>query len=312
MTKTAKAAKSASTAGTATTASATTTATPTATTNGITSIRRVTSGTRLARVARVATTGHRIAALEGDSAHAELIRGIVTGAGHECVTFLDGRRLLLALRKITFDLLLLDWHATRVTGMEIVVWVRAHLDPRIPVIFLARRGSEDDIAVALAAGADDYLIKPIRPAELAARMHALLRRVYPGARQSEEEHLSFGRYGFDLEARQATRDGVAVALTPKEFNVAVLMFRNAGRVVTREHLVMAVWGRDLPAMSRTIDTHISRMRSKLGLREEEGARVMPVYTYGYRLELLDDGVPRQAVAKRKKGTRRCLSAKQCN
>lgn len=308
-----KTAKTSATATTATTAKATSTTATTTVTNGITSIRRITSGTRLARVARVATTGHRIAALEGDGAHAELIRSIVTGAGHECVTFLDGRRLLLALRKVTFDLLLLDWHATRVTGTEIVVWVRAHLDPRIPVIFLARRGSEDDIAVALAAGADDYLVKPIRPAELAARIHALLRRVYPDARQSEEEHLSFGRYGFDLEARQATRDGVAVALTPKEFNVAVLMFRNAGRVVTREHLVMAVWGRDLPVMSRTIDTHISRMRNKLGLREEEGARVMPVYTYGYRLELLDGGgAPRQAVAKRKKGTRRCLSAKQCN
>ncbi len=252
-------------------------------------------------------TGLRIAALEGDSAQAAMLRTIVTGAGHECVIFCDGRRMLLTLRKVTFDLLLLDWQAPQVTGMEVLGWVRAHLDPRIPVMFVARRGAEDDIATALAAGADDYMVKPIRPVELAARIQALLRRVYPDTRQRDDARRSWGAFAFDTVTRQATRDGAAVALTPKEFDLALLMFRNEGRVVPREHMVAAVWGREIPPMSRTIDTHVSRVRNKLGLWEESGVRVLPVYTFGYRLELLDDAERQRAAGRQKKGTRRCLS-----
>lgn len=245
-------------------------------------------------------TGLRIASLESDSAQAAKIRGIVTGGGHECVTFTDGRRMLLTLRKVSFDLLLLDWEAPHVCGMEVLGWARAHLDPRLPVMFVAGRQGEDDIAQALAAGADDYMVKPIRPVELSARLHALLRRAYPDTRQRDDERLSWGRYAFDVVARQAQRDGLAVPLTPKEFDLALLMFRNANRVVPREHMVTAVWGREFSPMSRTIDTHMSRVRNKLELWDEHGVRVVPVYTFGYRLELLDDAALAAAPWGRKK------------
>lgn len=245
--------------------------------------------------------------MEADSAHAAIIRAVVTGAGHECVTFADGRRMLLTLRKVAFDLLLLDWQSPQVTGMEVLDWVRTHLDPRLPVMFVARRDNEDDIAAVLGAGADDFAVKPIRPVELAARIQALLRRVYPDTRARQEVRLAWGGFGFDTLTRRVTHDGVAVALTPKEFDLALLMFRNEGRVVPREHMVAAVWGREIPPMSRTIDTHVSRVRNKLGLWEENGVRVLPVYTFGYRLELLDDAERARAAGRRKKGTRRCLS-----
>ncbi|WP_066734656.1 response regulator transcription factor [Cupriavidus sp. D384] len=262
-------------------------------------------------------TGLRVASLENDSAQAAMIRAIVSGAGHECVTFTDGRRMLLTLRKVTFDLLLLDWDVPHVSGLEVLHWVRTHLDPRLPVMFVARRPAEADIAAALAAGADDYMVKPIRSVELSARVQALLRRVYPDTRQRDDDRLTWGRYAFDIVTHQATRDGAVVPLTPKEFELALLMFRNANRVVPRDHMVTAVWGREFSPMSRTIDTHISRVRNKLGLWDENGVRVVPVYTYGYRLELLDAQAAGDAMAQRrgsasqapdeKKGTRRCLS-----
>ncbi|AZG12895.1 MULTISPECIES: response regulator transcription factor [Cupriavidus] len=258
-------------------------------------------------------TGLRVASLESDAAQAAMIRAVVTGAGHECVTFADGRRMLLTLRKVAFDLLLLEWDAPHVSGLEVHNWARAHLDPRLPVMFVARRNGEAEIAAALAAGADDYMAKPIRAVELSARIHALLRRVYPDTRQRDDDRLGWGRYTFDLVTRQTARNGVTVPLTPKEFDLALLMFRNANRVVPREHMVTAVWGREFSPMSRTIDTHISRVRNKLGLWDENGVRVVPVYTHGYRLELLEDqrpaaGIPAApAPAPRKKGTRRCLS-----
>lgn len=229
-----------------------------------------------------------------------MIRAIVTGAGHECVTFTDGRRMLLTLRKVAFDLLLLEWDAPHVTGVEVLHWVRTHLDARLPVMFVARRNIEADIAAVLAAGADDYVVKPIRSVELSARIQALLRRVYPDTRQRDEDRLSWGRYAFNLVSRETARDGVVVPLTPKEFDLALLMFRNANRVVPREHMVTAVWGREFSPMSRTIDTHISRVRNKLGLWEDNGVRVIPVYTYGYRLELLEDQMSTPASEAHKK------------
>ncbi|WP_404992272.1 response regulator transcription factor [Cupriavidus pauculus] len=253
------------------------------------------------------TTGLRIAALEDDSAHAALIRDVVTGAGHECLTFADGRRLLLTLRRITFDLLLLTWDVPQISGTEVLGWVRAHLDPRIPVMFVSDRCGEDDVVAAMNAGADDYVVKPIRPREFAARIEALLRRAYPDSHRLDENRLSWGAYVFDVVARQASHHGRTVPLTPKEFDLALLMFRNQGRVVPREHMLTTVWGRDMPPMSRTIDTHVSRVRTKLGLWEDNGVRVLPVYTFGYRLELLDDEERKRIARGEKKGTRRCLS-----
>ncbi|RZT38486.1 response regulator transcription factor [Cupriavidus agavae] len=209
-------------------------------------------------------------------------------ADHECRTFSDGRRMLLTLRRVSFDLLLLEWRVAGMGGMEILEWARAHLDPRIPVMFLAAHDDEADIAAALGAGADDYMLKPIRPVELAARVGALLRRAYPDIGACGDSLITCGAFTFDVLARQATRHGAVITLTPKEFELALLLFRNEGRVVPREHMVLAIWGRDIPPMSRTIDTHISRVRNKLGLWDENGVRVQPVYTYGYRLERVDE------------------------
>lgn len=235
--------------------------------------------------------GKRIASLEDDAAQAALVRHIVTNAGHECITFADSARLLLTLRTVSFDLLLLDWELPGQSGREVLAWVRGNLDRHLPVMFLTCRGAEADVVEGLMGGADDYMAKPVRPAELAARIDCLLRRSYP-ERAAPGAPLTVGSYIFDCAARHVTCRGRPVSLTPKEFDLAVLLFRNEGRIVGRDHIVAAVWGRDLSPMSRTIDTHISRVRSKLDLHPRQGIRLTPVYTHGYRLEL----TPREVAA----------------
>jgi len=150
------------------------------------------------------------------------------------------------------------------------------------VLFMTSRSGEDDIVAGLAAGADDYMIKPIRRSELVARVQALLRRAYPT--QTASEHLQFGAYKFETRAGRVSINEVPVEMTQKEFDLALLLFRNLGRPLSRAYILEAVWSRDVDIPSRTMDTHISRVRSKLELRPENGYRLAPVYSYGYRLE----------------------------
>ena len=146
------------------------------------------------------------------------------------------------------------------------------------------RDSEQDIVFALESGADDYMIKPARQNELLARVHALLRRAYP---REEDKQLSFPPYEIDTQRGEIRRAGSKIELTPKEFDLAVVLFRNMGRLMSRGHLQEAVWGRSGELATRTVDTHVSQVRKKLDLRAESGFRVVPVYNYGYRLEQIE-------------------------
>lgn len=159
--------------------------------------------------------GKRIASLEDAPADAALIRQVIASAGHECVSFGESRRLLLALRDAGFDLLLLDWQMPDLSGREVLAWVRTHLDRRVPVMFLTCRDAEHDIVNALTGGADDYMVKPVRQAELAARIECLLRRACP-AYLAPHAPLRLGDYAFDCATRKATCNGHPVGLTPKE------------------------------------------------------------------------------------------------
>jgi DNA-binding response OmpR family regulator len=143
------------------------------------------------------------------------------------------------------------------------------------------RDSEQDIVYALENGADDYMIKPARQNELIARVHALLRRAYP---REEESLLSFPPFEIDTRRSEIRRAGTRIELTPKEYDLTVILFRNLGRLMSRGHLQESVWGRSGDLATRTVDTHVSQVRKKLDLRPETGYRVVPVYNYGYRLE----------------------------
>jgi DNA-binding response OmpR family regulator len=160
--------------------------------------------------------------------------------------------------------------------------VRANVRDNVPVLFTTARDSEQDIVKALKAGADDYLVKPPRRLELVSRVNALWRRASGAA--AEPKLLEHPPYRLDLAERRAYRDEAEVKLTPKEFEVAWLLFRQLGRVTSRGHLLEAVWGQSAGITTRTVDSHVSRMRAKLALQPEHGFRLVSIYGYGYRLE----------------------------
>jgi DNA-binding response OmpR family regulator len=224
----------------------------------------------------------RIAVLDDDRSQVELVCQVLSAAGHACHPFQSGKEMLNQLRRESFDMLILDWQVPDLTGPEVLRWVREKLPAILPVLFMTSRSGEDDIVAGLAAGADDYMIKPIRRGELVARVQALLRRAYPS--QNPVEQIQFGDYVFESRTGRLMVDGNPIDVTQKEFDLALLFFRNLGRPLSRAYILEAVWARDVEIPSRTMDTHVSRVRSKLQLRPENGFRLAPVYSYGYRLE----------------------------
>lgn len=226
----------------------------------------------------------RIAALDDEPSQLDLIRHTMEGLGHECHGFPDGRSLLRALRQESFDLLILDWALPDMAGPSVVRVIREEMLSRLPVLFVTNRREEADMVEGLGAGADDFMVKPIRVGELSARTQALLRRAYPSQHETE---VVFGPYHFYPHSRTLKVHGVSLELKHREYELALFLFQNMGRLLSREHLREAVWGQGPDASSRSLDTHISRLRTKLDLRPRNGFLLSAIYGLGYRLEAID-------------------------
>lgn len=226
----------------------------------------------------------KVAVLDDDPDQVTAIVSVAEGSGYRTVGFSRAAALLSAMRRETFDLLVVDWALPDRSGLEVIRWVRLNIDPPPPMLLVTARTDDADVVAGLEAGADDYLAKPISPPVLAARMAALLRRAYPRSADARiEQHAGLA---FDPAASAVTVGATPVVLTAKEFALALVLFRNLQRALSRSYLTEAVWGGDPGVNSRSLDMHISRIRSKLKLRPEEGFRLTPVYSYGYRLERL--------------------------
>ncbi|MSQ51908.1 MAG: response regulator transcription factor [Betaproteobacteria bacterium] len=226
----------------------------------------------------------RIALLEDDRDQIALLRGWLEGAGHSLHAYERGRDFLREVARESFDVFLIDWMIPDKSGVEVLAWVRANIKERVPVLFVTARDAEDDIVSVLQSGADDYLVKPLRKMELLARMEAVLRRTRPA--DAEDEVTEYGEFRIDAARRSIAWRGEDIDLTQKDFDLAVFLFRNQGRLLSRNHLFEAVWGKSTEINSRTIDTHVSRLRTRLGLTPENGWRLGAVYQHGYRLERL--------------------------
>ena len=244
------------------------------------------------RATRPVPTTMRIAILEDDVSQTELLSHWLQLAGHHPHSFEQGANLLRALERESFDALVLDWNVPDLSGVDVLKRVRQRLHSSVPVLFVTARNREDDVVTALREGADDYMVKPVRRLELLARLEALFRRGHHG--QEQAEVLELDVYRVDCQTRTVLRKMAPVDLTAKDFDLSVLFLRNVGRLLSRGHIRETVWGPNAVVTSRTLDTHVSRIRNKLGLTPENGWRLAAVYRYGYRLEQLDAAASQRA------------------
>ena len=169
------------------------------------------------------------------------------------------------------------------SGIEALEKLRDELADATPVIVATVKDQERNVVRALEAGADDYLVKPIRRNELVARVNALLRRV--GGAKPNMQVFDAAPYEMNVVERAASLRGEPIALTNREFALALFLFRNAGKMLSRGHILEEIWGIDNEEVStRTVDTHVSRLRKKLALNEQNGWKLSAVYQHGYRIE----------------------------
>ncbi|WP_125910512.1 MULTISPECIES: response regulator transcription factor [Burkholderia] len=227
----------------------------------------------------------KIAYLDFDSHDIKKIQSTLLAHGYNCLPFEDGERLISKLKKNKFDLLLLNWDAPFVTGYDVLMWAKSNLSSHVPVIFLLHQNQENYVSKILAAGADDYIIQPFGETELIARINVQLSRSRQ-RRKSADQSIMIGDYLIDLANRLCYYRGAPILLTPKEFKVAALFFRHAGEILTREHLMAVIWGYGGSVVSRSLDTHVAKIRLKMKLRPENGVRLVSVYGHGYRMDVM--------------------------
>ena len=211
-----------------------------------------------------------------------LLMNALSEAGHESSFFLSHELNLEALSEQGFALFILSWENINNEKKAYLHAIRKQYGPNVPILLLVDAGAESEILSGLAAGANDFLVKPIRKEALLTRIHVLLERAYPAWQAADK--IIFGQHIFEIRKAKLTLNDQTIALTQKEFDLGLLLFKNMGRPLSRTYILESVWATDNEVSSRTIDTHISRVRNKLQLQPEYGFRLVPVYGYGYKLE----------------------------
>ncbi len=223
-----------------------------------------------------------IAILVNDADIAADVRKWLEEAGNRIRFFDSSKKFIGQSTKETFDAIIIDWAFHGDMPGDSLRALREECGASIPSLFLVSRNSENAVLAALSVRADDFMIKPLRRTELIARLAAMARRTNHTGREPIEH--SFPPFRILSASRQIFFQGDAISLTEKEFDLAIFLFLNSGKLLSRENISENVWARHATPHSRTIDTHISRVRKKLGLEPVNGYRLVPVYNIGYRLE----------------------------
>jgi DNA-binding response OmpR family regulator len=218
----------------------------------------------------------RILVVEDDRTIAEAVSTRLRAEGYLVEQAADGPAAVAAVARSRPDLVVLDVMLPGFDGLEVCRRIQAH--GPIAVLMLTARDDETDLLVGLAVGADDYLTKPFSPRELAARVHALLRRLDRPVPDEVPMHL--GELRIDHSARRVWQAGRTVHLTPTEFDLLVRLARRPGAVLSRESLLAEVWGWAKPSGTRTVDSHVRALRGKLGTD-----LIRTVHGVGYALEV---------------------------
>lgn len=210
--------------------------------------------------------------VEDDESIANLIKINLSAEGYQCTCAYDGKVGADYIERETFDLILLDIMLPEINGYELLEYIKPF---GTPVIFITAKGSVDERITGLKLGADDYIVKPFQVGELIARVEALLRRYGKINRK-----LTFADVEIDMVSRTVRKNGVTVDLTVKEFDLLVELVQNKNVALYRDRLYEKVWGEVFMGDTRTLDSHIQRLRRKLNWEKY----IKTVFRVGYRLE----------------------------
>ncbi|MBF0381227.1 MAG: response regulator transcription factor [Magnetococcales bacterium] len=229
----------------------------------------------------------RLLMIEDDRNLAAMVGEYLGDAGMVVTPYHAALPGLQALQHEQWDAVILDVMLPDLDGFEVCRRIRTQSD--IPILMLTAKGEEVDRVVGLELGADDYLPKPFSPRELLARLRAIIRRHTPGSLKLQNQTLNFGRLEIDIEARQVRVGGEAKELTGHQFDILEAMAQNAGKVLSRDHLMDLVRGEELEAFDRSIDVHISRIRAAIEDDPKKPRRIITIRGSGYVFASKQDG-----------------------
>jgi len=224
------------------------------------------------------TTMNRILIVEDDPAMSVALRDGFEFEKYAVEMAADGEEGFRLASRGDHDLMILDVMLPRKSGLDVCKELRRN-GSSTPIIMLTARGQEIDKIVGLKLGADDYVTKPFSFMELLARVEAILRRV---SRNSPGEEYAFGDITLDFRTYQSTKAGMPLDLTPREFRILRYFIDHTGEVVSREALLNHVWGYDSSAFTRTVDTHMARLRQKIEDVASEPKHLITVHRVGYK------------------------------
>ncbi|MEJ3746263.1 response regulator transcription factor [Actinomycetes bacterium KLBMP 9797] len=224
----------------------------------------------------------RLLVVDRDEEHRIVLSRLLRRDGFEVAVAPDGDRALTEFESASVDLVLLDLALTEMTGTELCRRLRQRSE--VPIIIVTTRDSEIDKVVALEVGADDYVTKPYSPRELVARVRAVLRRGRHMVGMVAESVLMAGPVHMDVERHLVTLDGASVPLPLREFDLLKILLRNAGRVLTRRQLIERVWGPEYVGDTKTLDTHVRRLRGRLEADPSHPKWLLTVRGVGYQFQ----------------------------
>lgn len=223
-----------------------------------------------------------IAVVEDDLAFAAEMEEFLGASGYAVSSYDSSQKFLAALRQSECDLLIVDWSIPDLSGIEVLEYIRK-FHPDMPAIMLTARAENIDIVRGLQAGADDYVSKPVDPDVLAMRIKSLLRRS-KGEVKNVSENVTLGRYLLRPSTSTIYLGDEEIVLPKREFDMAMLFFTNPNRLLSRQYLAATLWGKVIDYHSRTIDTHVARLRKNLKLDPACGISLNALYGFGYTLQ----------------------------
>jgi two-component system, OmpR family, response regulator RegX3 len=224
----------------------------------------------------------RVLVVEDEDSFSEAIAFMLRKEGFEVAIATDGNAALVEFHQNGADIVLLDLMLPGLSGTEVCREIRK--TSKVPVIMVTAKDSEIDKVVGLELGADDYVTKPFSSRELIARIKAVLRRTSEAAEDSSDV-IELGRIRIDVERHSVSVAGEVIKLPLKEFDLLLMLMRNAGRVLTRGQLIDRIWGSDYVGDTKTLDVHVKRLRAKLEPDPANPVNILTVRGLGYKFEV---------------------------